>query len=75
MGFITTIIELLKSPELYAVIIAFMAALTAIGVVLQKIGDWIPGEDWTDGAVGWISKVVGFIGKCLSWLGMGNGKK
>jgi len=75
MGFITTVIELLKSPELYAVIIAFMAALTAIGTIFQKIGEWIPGEDWTDGVVGWISKIVSIIGKILKWFGMGNGKK
>ena len=75
MGFIATILELIKSPELYVIIVAFMAALTAIGTVLTKIGDWIPGEDWTDGAVGWISKIVGYIGNVMSWLGMGNSRK
>ena len=75
MEFIGKLLELLKSPEFYGAVIAFTAVLTAVGALFQKIGAMIPGDDWFDGAFGWISKVVTFIGKVLSFFGMGNDKK
>ena len=72
---IGNIIEILKSPETYAIIVAFMALLTTLGKMFEAIGNAIPGEDWTDGIVGWLSKIISWIGKIMGWLGMGNGKK
>jgi len=75
MGFLGELLELLKTPEFYACVIAFTSALTGIGWFLKKLGEIIPGEDWTDGASAWISKIVTFIGKVLSFIGIGNAKK
>ena len=74
MEFIGKLLELLKSPEFYACVIAFTGALTGIGKLFEAIGKLIPGDDWFDGAFGWISKIVTYIGKALSFLGIGNFK-
>ena len=65
---ISTILEFLKNPEFWAVVAALVVSLRAIGEVFKKIGDMIPGEDWTDGVVAWISKICIWIGKIMAWL-------
>jgi len=75
MEFIGKLLELLKTPEFYACVIAFTSVLTALGWFFKKLGELIPGDDWTDGASAWISKAVTFIGKVLSFVGIGNAKK
>lgn len=72
---ISNIIAFLKDPAFWAVVAGLVVALRAIGEFFKKIGDMIPGEDWTDGVVAWISKICTIIGKIMAWLGVGNSTK
>ena len=67
-------IELLKSPEFYGLLIALLAALRGIGEVFAWIGKIIPGDDWAEGVSAKISVICLWIGKVFAWLGIGSKK-
>jgi len=73
--FIRKMWELLSKPEVIAIIIAVPITLRAVGELLKKIGEAIPGEDWAESASSKISNIVKYIGVVLTWLGIGNPKK
>ena len=68
------LLELLKSPEFYGLLIALLAVLRGVGEVFAWIGKIIPGEDWAEGMSAKISVICVKIGKMFAWLGIGSKK-
>lgn len=71
------ILNLLKSPEFYAVALALVAALRVIGdlfIAIGNLGKLKDKEDWFDSAGAFIRNIANRIGKGLAWLGIGNKK-
>lgn len=68
------VLELLKSPEFYGLMVALLAALRGIGEVFAWIGKLIPGDDWAESLSAKISIVCVKAGKVFAWLGIGSKK-
>lgn len=66
------IIAIFSDPANIAIIVAVLGALRAIGVVLEKIGAKIEGDDPFERAGLSIAKIVAGAGRILSYLGIGN---
>ena len=69
------LIALFKDPKVIAIILGALGALRVIGALLVKIGELNPKEDWFDSAGSFLLKLVGTIGKLLSYIGIGNNSK
>lgn len=69
------IFEWLKNPEVIALIIGIPVFLRALGELFKLIGKIIPGEDWAEGLSAKLSNIAKYIGKFITWFGIGNPKK
>ena len=67
------IIAFFGDPVNYAIIVAFLGVIKAIGVTLDKIGEKIDGVDKFEKAGASIGKFVSYIGKALNWVSPGHG--
>ena len=66
------LIKYLSDPVFYAIALAVLGVMKAVGELLEKIGKAKEGEDWFDSAGAFILKLVGSIGKLLNFFGIGN---
>jgi len=71
---IAKIMDFLKDPVFYAALAGLLIALRGVGEGFKKIGDAIPGDDWAESLSAKISKLCTWIGKIMSWFGIGNAK-
>ena len=66
------IISIFTDPANVAIIVAFLAALRAVGDLFEKIGEKHEGDDFFDSAGSVIGKSVAFIGRIINYFGIGN---
>ena len=66
------LISIITDPGSIAIIVASLAVLRAVGELVEKIGEKHAGADWFDSAGGFITKLVGSLGKFLNYFGIGN---
>lgn len=69
---VMTIYELLTSPELYAVLVAFLALLKGAGELLEMIGNLRKEKTWSDKVGGNLLEWVEKGGKFLNYFAPGN---
>ena len=68
------LIELIKQPEVIALIVGVPVLLRAVAEFLALIGKIIPGEDFAETSSNWLKKLAGTIVKWLKFLGVGSAK-
>ena len=68
------LIELLKSPEVWALIIGIPVLLRAVGEFLALIGRIIPGKDFVEKSGIWFKSTAGWLIKVLKFFGAGSAK-
>jgi len=69
------IIDMFKSPEFYAAVVAFAAALRGLGelfIAIGRTGKLKEKEDWFDSTGAFLRNAADRLGKILTWLGIGN---
>jgi|GEM_PF-1663689 len=71
------VLNMLKSPEFYAVVAALVVALRGLGelfIAIGQVGKLKEKEDWFDSAGAFLRNSANKIGKAMAWLGVGNKK-
>lgn len=66
--------ENLTNPVNIAIVVAILAVVRSIGEGLIRIGEQIEGKDKFDTIGAKLMKVVKFVGKILTYFGLGNSK-
>ncbi len=69
------IFEWLKNPEVIALVVGIPVLLRALGEFFKLIGRLIPGDDWAEGLSAKLSNISKWIGKFITWFGIGNPSK
>lgn len=73
MEFLSKLIELIRSPEFYALIVALSGLLLAIAKFLQGIEPFLKKREIGDGPISnWFMRAAGEAGKIAEWLAPGN---
>ncbi len=73
MEFLNNVIDLIASPEFYALIVALTALLVALGKAFQALGNLRDSKN--NGLSGKALWAAGELGRLAEWLAPGNAKE